>query len=93
MGLQEPSWPSSLLGLACAWAAHQDYRAARENCWCVEEAITCLLFLYVVYGSLSEIEIDPFSATVITCRWLICTFQSLFQSDVVLLYAHAWDFG
>jgi hypothetical protein len=45
MGLQEPSWASSLLGLASAWAAHQDYRTARENCWCVEEAITCLLLL------------------------------------------------
>lgn len=44
-----------------------------------------------MYVSLWEIEKDPFSATVITFRWLICSFQSLFQSAVVLLYQHTWD--
>jgi hypothetical protein len=48
MGLQEPSGSSSLLGLASAWATHQDHRTAWENCGCVEEAINCMLFFFSV---------------------------------------------
>jgi hypothetical protein len=41
--LQEPSWSSSLLGLACAWTAHQDNRTTWKNRRCVQEAIEKLL--------------------------------------------------
>jgi hypothetical protein len=37
--IQEPPWAASLLGSACPWTAHQDYRKAWKDCRCVEEEI------------------------------------------------------